>query len=111
MSFAFHRVELRPWLDGRLKELKVAYLLSANDSSQVTWNLGEKATKSAIYAGIFACICCGETGMACRLALTCRMSHLASCLSMAGISDPLCKRGLQKQLRVWNELKVRSLSV
>ncbi|VDL63635.1 unnamed protein product [Hymenolepis diminuta] len=101
------RVELRPWLDDRLKELKVAHLLSANDS-QVTWNIGENTIRSAIYAGIFACLCCGETGMACRLALTCRMSHLASCLSMAGISDPLCKRGLQKQLRVWNELKVLS---
>ncbi|VDN95880.1 unnamed protein product [Rodentolepis nana] len=100
------RAELRPWLDGRLKELKVAHLLSVKDASQPPWNLSEKVTKSAVYEGIFACLCCGETGMACRLALTCRMSHLASCLSMAAISDPLCKRGLQKQLRVWNELKV-----
>nr|CDS27270.2 nuclear pore complex protein Nup98 Nup96 [Hymenolepis microstoma] len=100
------RAELRPWLDGRLRELKVAHLLSVKDASQTPWNLSEKVTKSAVYEGIFACLCCGETGLACRLALICRMSHLASCLSMAAISDPLCKRGLQKQLRVWNELKV-----
>lgn len=28
---------------------------------------------------------------------------------MAPVSDPLCKRALQKQLRVWDELKVKQL--
>lgn len=106
LKHSFLRAELRPWLDGRLEELQVSHLLKVNDSSHVPWNLGDKVAKSDVYAGIFACLCCGEPSMACRLALTCRMSHLASCLSMAALSDPLCKRGLQKQLRVWNELKV-----
>ncbi|KAM7537618.1 hypothetical protein Aperf_G00000065908 [Anoplocephala perfoliata] len=99
------RAELRPWLDGRLEELQVSHLLNVKNSPHTPWNLGDKVSKSAVYEGIFVCLCCGEPEMACRLALTCRMSHLASCLSMAGLSDPLCKRGLQKQLRVWNELK------
>ncbi|KAL5961216.1 Nuclear pore complex protein Nup98-Nup96 [Taenia solium] len=102
------RFELRPWLDSRLNELGLANLLKVEGSSQDPWNLDENVSKSSIFAGIFACLCCGEPAVACRLALTCRMSHLASCLSMAPISDPLCKQALKKQLRVWDELKVLS---
>nr|CDS17585.1 nuclear pore complex protein Nup98 Nup96 [Echinococcus granulosus] len=102
------RSELRSWLDSRLKELGLANLLKVEGSLQSPWKLDENVSKTSIFAGIFACLCCGEPAVACRLALTCRMSHLASCLSMAPISDPLCKRALQKQLRVWDELKVLS---
>ncbi|KAL5110459.1 Nuclear pore complex protein Nup98-Nup96 [Taenia crassiceps] len=102
------RFELRPWLDSRLKKLGLANLLKIEGSSQGQWDLDGNISKSSIFAGIFACLCCGEPAVACRLALTCRMSHLASCLSMAPVSDPLCKRALQKQLRVWDELKVLS---
>ncbi|VDM31028.1 unnamed protein product [Hydatigera taeniaeformis] len=102
------RFELRSWLDSRLKELGLTNLLKVDGSLQSPWNLDGNVSKSSIFAGIFACLCCGEPSLACRLALTCRMSHLASCLSMAPISDPLCKRALQKQLRVWDELKVLS---
>ena len=100
------RAELRPWLDYRLKDLGLINLLKVSDVSEASWNLGNNVPKSAIFEGIFTCLCCGEPAVACRLALSYRMSHLASCLSMAAISDPLCKRGLQRQLRVWNELKV-----
>lgn len=106
------RAELRPSLDARLKELGLSTLFmpsahSTADGDSDLWSqTGTKVTTEAVCAGIFAAMCCGEPLVACRLALAHRMSHLASCLSMAPISDPLCKRGLKKQIIVWNELKV-----
>uniref|UniRef100_A0A5K3FMZ1 Nuclear pore complex protein Nup98-Nup96 n=2 Tax=Mesocestoides corti TaxID=53468 RepID=A0A5K3FMZ1_MESCO len=100
------RVELRPYLESRLKSLGLAHLFKAKASPHSLWSLGDKVPKSSVFAGIFACLCCGEPAIACRLALTCRMSHLASCLSMAALCDPLCKQSLKKQLQIWNELKV-----
>ncbi|VDN10334.1 unnamed protein product [Dibothriocephalus latus] len=115
---AFYRAveidQLRPWMLLHLKELGLSNLLEFTQSQDAEpiaklrdlWSTGANLSRQNLFEGIFACLCCGETGLACRIAVAGQLPSMAIVLSQAPNGDPQFKHDILRQLQTWHELKM-----
>ncbi|CAH8631056.1 unnamed protein product [Dicrocoelium dendriticum] len=107
------RAQSYPWLLNQLSHLNLLHVCqprngTSSDGSALLdppFPLSKKVSADDVGKGIFYCLLAGEPGAACRLALAACMPNLASLLAHSSASDPLVRRGLQRQLVVWHDLK------
>nr|VZI43396.1 unnamed protein product [Spirometra erinaceieuropaei] len=108
------RDQLRPWMLSRLKELGLSSLVEFTQSQDAEpiaklrdlWSTGAQLSRQKFFEGIFACLCCGETGLACRIAVAGQLPSMAIVLSQAPNGDPQFKHDILRQLQTWHELKM-----
>uniref|UniRef100_A0A0X3NVG3 Nuclear pore complex protein Nup98-Nup96 n=1 Tax=Schistocephalus solidus TaxID=70667 RepID=A0A0X3NVG3_SCHSO len=108
------RDQLRPWMLFRMKELGLSNLLEFTQSQDTEpiaklrdlWSAGAQFSRQNLFEGIFGCLCCGETGLACRIAVAGQLPSMAIVLSQAPNGDPQFKHDILRQLQTWHELKM-----
>ncbi|VDL96236.1 unnamed protein product [Schistocephalus solidus] len=108
------RDQLRPWMLFRMKELGLSNLLEFTQSQDIEpiaklrdlWSAGAQFSRQNLFEGIFGCLCCGETGLACRIAVAGQLPSMAIVLSQAPNGDPQFKHDILRQLQTWHELKM-----
>ncbi|CAL8072922.1 unnamed protein product [Calicophoron daubneyi] len=100
-----------PWLEKRLRSLglfdvvKVPNSDSDANNNELIPGCLENHKTDDISEGLFACLVSGEPGAACRLALAASMPGLAALIAQCTAGDPIVRRGLQRQIMMWHEMK------